>query len=60
MKKLLIAAVAAVVIAPAANASGYVQPHVPPAVIIEDTAASGQGILVPALAVLFVWVALFH
>lgn len=59
MKKVLIAAAAVAVFATAANAGGYVT-HTPEAVIIADTAASGQGILVPALAVLFVMLVAFH
>lgn len=52
MRKLFIAAVAATAIAPAVNAGGYVEPQMPPVVIIDDTAASNQGIFVPAFAIL--------
>lgn len=52
MKKALIAAAAVVALAPAANASGYVQPQVPAVVIVDDTATSNQGIFVPAFALL--------
>ncbi len=53
MKKLACAAALSLAVAaPAANASGYVQPHVPEVVVIEDTAASNQGIFVPIFALL--------
>ena len=48
MKKVLIAAAAVAVFATAANAGGIV----PEVVIIEDTAASNQGIFVPIFALL--------
>ncbi|WP_224815087.1 hypothetical protein [Hasllibacter sp. MH4015] len=53
MKKLACAAALSLaVMAPTANASGYVQPHTPEVVVIEDTAASNQGIFVPVFALL--------
>lgn len=53
MKKLLCAsALCLAALAPSANASGYVQPQTPSVVIVEDTAASNQGIFVPIFAVL--------
>lgn len=51
MKKVLIAVAAVAVFATAANAGGVV-PHVPQEVVIVDTAASNQGIFVPAFALL--------
>jgi hypothetical protein len=48
MKKVLIAAAAVALFATTANAGGIV----PEVVIIEDTAASNQGIFVPIFAVL--------
>lgn len=59
MKKILIAATAATVIATASNAGGIVT-HTPETVIIADTASSSQGIFVPIFAVLFTYVAIFH
>lgn len=59
MKKVLIAAAAATVIATSANAGGIVT-HTPEAVIIADTASSSQGIFVPIFAVLFVLLATHH
>jgi len=53
MKNLLCAsALCLAALAPTANASGYVQPHTPEVVIIDDTAASNQGIFVPIFTVL--------
>ncbi|MBY4892362.1 hypothetical protein KUL25_06265 [Rhodobacteraceae bacterium N5(2021)] len=51
MKQILIAAAAVAVLATAANAGGVV-PQVPQEVVIVDTAASNQGIFVPAFALL--------
>lgn len=51
-KTLCAAALCLAALAPSANATGYVQPHVPEVVIVEDTAASSQGIFVPIFAVL--------
>lgn len=59
MKKILIAATAATLIASASNAGGIVT-HTPEAVIIQDTASSSQGIFVPFFAVLFVLLATQH
>lgn len=53
MKKLACAAALSLaVMSPAANASGYVQPVIPPVVIVDDTAASNQGIFVPVFALI--------
>lgn len=51
-KTLCAAALCLAVFAPTANAGGYVETHVPPAVIVEDTAASNQGIFVPLFGLL--------
>ena len=49
MKKILIAGLAVAAFATAAHAGGIVTPEV---VVIEDTAASNQGIFVPIFALL--------
>ena len=51
MKKVCAAILGLTMLGTAANAGGIIV-EVPPAVIIEDTAASNQGIFVPVFALL--------
>lgn len=46
------AAISLAALTSTANAGGYVTPVTPEVVIVEDTAASSQGIFVPIFAVL--------
>ncbi|AHM04943.1 hypothetical protein roselon_02629 [Roseibacterium elongatum DSM 19469] len=64
MKRLLATAAIALALgtatAPTADAGGMVHPVTPPIVVVEDTASSAHGILVPVLALIFVVAALHH
>ncbi|MGP1355999.1 hypothetical protein [Roseicyclus sp.] len=54
MKRLAAAtALSLALVSGTANAGGMVEPVMPPAVIVEDTAASNGGILVPILFLIF-------
>jgi hypothetical protein len=51
-KAVCAAALSLALLSPSANASGYIQPVTPEIVVVEDTAASNQGIFVPIFALL--------
>ncbi|MDG4649196.1 hypothetical protein P6F26_12125 [Roseibacterium sp. SDUM158017] len=54
MKRLVAASALSLALASgAAHAGGMAEPMVPPAVVIEDTATSNGGILVPVLFLIF-------
>ena len=54
MKRLVAASALSLALASGgAHAGGMTEPMVPPAVVIEDTAASNGGILVPVLFLIF-------
>jgi hypothetical protein len=54
MKRLATATALSLAIAGGtAHAGGMVEPVTPPAVVVEDTAATGGGILVPVLFLIF-------
>ncbi|MCU4651778.1 hypothetical protein N8I71_02990 [Roseibacterium sp. SDUM158016] len=61
MKRLAsAAAISLALVAGTAHAGGMVEPAMTPAVIIEDTAASSGGILVPILFLIFVAAVTHH
>ncbi len=61
MKKTLCAsALCLAAFAPTANASGWVQPVTPEILIVEDTAASNQGIFVPIFGLVLLILATHH